>query len=112
MAFQLIPKAKGDHKTKHQTAYYQRINNNHQNYLKNSILIFVRNFDTLLAIRNLNSSKLADSSIFRSEFAHWLNLLHDYTFGILKNYSDLALKLARRKGYFVFASRLCETKTG
>lgn len=52
--------------------------------------MFGRKFKNLLTIRNLKSSKLAESSDFGLEFAHWLNLLRDYKFGILKIYSDLA----------------------
>ena len=44
----------------------------------------------MISIRNSNSSKLAKSYDFGAEFALWLNLLHDYEFGIVKNYSDLA----------------------
>ena len=52
--------------------------------------MFGRDFSKLLTIRNLKSSKLAESSIFGSEFALWLNSLHDYEFGILIFFSDLA----------------------
>ena len=55
--------------------------------------MFGREFKNLLTIRNLKSSKLAESSDFGLEFALWLNSLRDYEFGILNFFSDLAPKL-------------------
>ena len=55
--------------------------------------MFGRKFKILLTIRNLKTSKLADSSDFGLEFALWLNSLRDYEFGILIFFSDLAPKL-------------------
>ena len=55
--------------------------------------MFGREFKNLLTIRNLKSSKLADSSDFGLEFALWLNSLRDYEFGILIFFSDLAPEL-------------------
>ena len=72
--------------------------------------MFGREFKNLLTIRNLKSSKLANSSIFGLEFAHRHNSLQDYRFGIVIFYYDLAQVYCLLPNPFLRLARCFETK--